>query len=103
MKYDTDDERMMAYIDQVIVGDRTSDAADDSAGAAWAAYQRGEFEVPAWFSGNHPGMKYSSPEPESEIKIHKPRLTFDAFLKSMGVLFLVILFFFLVLFLVGYL
>jgi len=44
------DQEMLDYIDEVIVDGRTSDAADDSAGAAWAAYQRGDYSVPDWYS-----------------------------------------------------
>ena len=102
-----EDSRMLAYIDEVIVGDRTSDAAEDSAGAAWAAYERGEFDVPAWFKpgSKTTGSNYSSSSSSTTYSYQSPKsnkLSFDLFLKAMGALFLILILLTFVLFLFGF-
>ena len=86
--YDKDQE-MLDYIDEVIVNGRTSDAADDSAGAAWAAYQRGEYSVPDWYSKEWRSRKTRIVE--KNIYKRDTSINLDTFLRSMGILFLVII------------
>ena len=94
------DQEMLDYIDEYIVRDRTSDAAEDSAGAAWAAYERGEYDVPDWYRKEH-RAKNSGKTISAGNTQKKPSLNWDTFLKSMGILFLVLLGFFLILTLIG--
>ncbi len=90
------DKEMMDYIDKYIVRGRHSDAADDSAGAAWAAYQRGDFSVPDWFAEEYRTGKSSAPVSQfNRSERVSPILTLDSFLKSMGILFIALIIIFL--------
>lgn len=84
------DQEMMDYIDEHIMGERTSDAAEDSAGAAWAAYERGEYEVPDWYRKEHRARNGSKSTIVEYIQ-NKPSLNWDTFLRSMGILFLALI------------
>lgn len=99
------DQEMMDYIDEHIVRGRTSDAADDSSGAAWAAYERGEYHVPDWYSKEHRAKNRSYMQETIDTarkSIRNPNpLTWDTFLRSMGILFLVLLGLSLILFIIG--
>lgn len=83
------DQEMLDYIDEYIVRGRTSDAAEDSAGAAWAAYQRGEFEVPDWYTKERKNRQHK--RVQNPISKKSFSLTWDSFLRSMGLLFLILL------------
>lgn len=83
------DQEMLDYIDEYIVRGRTSDAAEDSAGAAWAAYQRGEFDVPDWYTKERKSRKRTK---ISNLTYKKNfSVTWDSFLRSMGILFLILI------------
>lgn len=88
------DQEMLDYIDDVIVDGRTSDAAEDSAGAAWAAYKRGELDVPAWYRKEHRSRRSTQKvyqQPSYQSSRSTPPITWDTFLRSMGILFLVLI------------
>lgn len=83
------DQEMLDYIDEVIVAGRTSDAADDSAGAAWAAYQRGDYNVPDWYS-----KEWKSRKTRIVKKTYYKRdtsINWGTFLRSMGILFIALI------------
>ncbi|MFD2567813.1 hypothetical protein [Pseudotenacibaculum haliotis] len=84
------DQEMLDYIDEYIVRGRTSDAAEDSAGAAWAAYQRGEFDVPDWYTKERRSRKRGKKMESSTYK-KGLSITWDSFLRSMGILFLILI------------
>tara|TARA_R110000787_G_scaffold36011_1_gene92137 strand:- start:746 stop:1051 length:306 start_codon:yes stop_codon:yes gene_type:complete len=90
--YDKDKE-MQDFIDEHILGERTSDAAEDSSGAAWAAYERGEYKVPDWYSKEYKGRKsVTNTIIKRDVSVQRgASITLDMFLRSMGILFLILL------------
>jgi len=99
------DQVMMDYINEHIVRDRNSDAAEDSAGAAWAAYERGEYHVPDWYSKEHRAKNRSYMQEAIDTArksvTHPNPLTWDTFLRSMGILFVILLGLFIIFTIIG--